>query len=648
MPVFRVDPVQFISYKHCAMVTLVPSATLYIAGAYLRHLFSRLPPTDLSDEWKSISRFRSTSTASAMAPGSWGVDLWDQCDAVFRHSSDQVTSTDMLLRLLSEVQKLQHDFGKKLRKTVTSYVPKKKAVPEETTYNTSLANIIQSFGNVGAMYEKGSKDLADHVIGGLKELYDNERKLFDTHRSAHSRLNSTLDQSRKQLDVAWQKYVFAYKEKQKAFDNSIRADNDMQLPRAEQLKARKAYTDKSRLFDQVQGQYAEELSKYNSNLRQHYNKGVVQLLEDIQLKAQDRTDRTKELLIKMCDIRDDLSKQLMETNRVAREAILVMDPLKDNELLIKRHKSGEIPPVDLPFLDLARCQPALFDGPIQSMGAYLLGIDPSQSCSQLSASGINSTGSTTGAGSGGMLGGLKLGKGAKEEYANLKTPFVCDISTRGVKESDLTVLQLTERLRDLADCVQKANAEIQGTQRLMDAYRNNPALGSSKAVEPKIDVLKQRIQSLQDLIKQLEDRYSKVGGDQALSEARTKQTMLQGGQVDTVPRTPAQVDNFDSDNSFDSDLDEAVPSKTPVSPNKVPAPPSLASVHEPGSAPYVGLATAKYEYAGSGSSYLATRPGERFHVVQLDTDNTGWTSVISEDGSRQGFVPTSFMDITTY
>ncbi|CAL8079464.1 unnamed protein product [Calicophoron daubneyi] len=593
-----------------------------------------------------------------MEEKSWGIELWDQGDNLLRHASEQIGSVETYLKLLSEVQRLQHDFGKRLRKLAASYLPKKKPGNDDLTFNTSFASVVQNLSSMGTIYESGAKEMNDQVIANFKTMHDDEKKEFENQRSNMMKLNSGLDQMRKQFDCCWQKYVTAYKDKQKAYGNWVRAESDMQLPRIEQQKMLDTYNRKVAAWDQAKGQYAEDLSKYNTAHRQHYNKGVTEFLEDMEITDLNRTERTKELLEKVNSINEHMFSDLIECNRLTKEAVATIDSTKDGMSVIKRYRSTETPPVDLPFLDLDRCPAKLYDGAAQPLGAFLLGLDGTQQCAQLA--GFSAPSTTTSLGGGSITGGMLVGrKRNKEELANLRTPFICDMSIRGVKEADLTVVQVADRLKDVRDQLKRTEGEIQGTQRLLEAYRNNPKLGSSSLVQPKEVVLRQRYNSLSDEIKRLEDRYNSLGGDRAFSEANSRLTKMQleSNEQTKNPSKPSgsqapgtrTSEEFDSDNSFDSEPDEAPPSYQTVNRPSVALPGLDHSLPPPPPQnQYVGRAVVKYEYEGSGATYLAAKPGDVFYVVQLDTDNSGWTSVVSEDGSRKGFVPTGFIDITSY
>ncbi|CAH8669837.1 unnamed protein product [Dicrocoelium dendriticum] len=198
----------------------------------------------------------------------------------------------------------------------------------------------------------------------------------------------------------------------------------------------------------------------------------------------------------------------------------------------------------------------------------------------------------------------------------------------GAALCDFTAVQLRERLKDLQDYVKRTEQEAQGAHRLIDAYRNNPSLGEAKTVEPKEELCKRRLQSLTALLEQLKDQFTKLGGEQSLSRPQFVPDSTRGNNLHSGP-------SFNS--SLDSDLDED---------------PSQSAYGHPGQPPPqsrgVGRATVLYDYDGNGPDYPAAKAGEIFFVLQLDEDNSGWTMVVSEDGSREGFLPTGFIEVSKY
>lgn len=51
---------------------------------------------------------------------------------------------------------------------------------------------------------------------------------------------------------------------------------------------------------------------------------------------------------------------------------------------------------------------------------------------------------------------------------------------------------------------------------------------------------------------------------------------------------------------------------------------------------------------GNDQGCISGKAGEDFYVLEVDNDGSGWTAVVSSDGSRQGFLPTTHLSITLY
>ncbi|VDP67825.1 unnamed protein product, partial [Schistosoma curassoni] len=149
-------------------------------------------------------------------------------------------------------------------------------------------------------------------------------------------------------------------------------------------------------------------------------------------------------------------------------------------------------------------------------------------------------------------------------------------------------------------------------------------------------------------------KFNNLGGDLAYTKAESIAEKLSSRavinnntntskvrSVNTKSLDDDEDDDDESDHSFDSDADVATNnSKDDSTVN------SSSDLHA--GTRYVGYASALYEYEGDGSTYLATKPGELYYVLKVDSTNSGWTAVVSEDGTRQGFVPTGYINLTLY
>ncbi|CAH8476407.1 unnamed protein product [Schistosoma rodhaini] len=577
---------------------------------------------------------------------SWGVELWDQVENLFKHEIDQVGVTESYFKLFSDVQKLQHEFGKKLRKTVSVYLPRKKPDVDELSSVLTYSSIVPQILEIGVTHEASSKKLNESVVNPLKTQVENEKRSLEKQRSHWSKLNATIEQSRKQLELSWQKYVTNFKEKQKAYEVSERAQNDIQLARVDQQKFEALYQSKVQSFDQASRNYVDELAKYNIASRRHYSTDIVTFVDDMESSSRMRNNRTRELLLMVTRINEETISKLASCNKLISEAVSALDSSYDSAKVIKRLHTDEQPPADLPFLDLDKCPPGILDGSVSELGALILGVESAECTNQLNNSGSAISGS-------GMMSGLirSTHKNSKDEYLSLRSPFICGISIKSIKITDLTIRQVADRIKVLRELVMKTDNELRSTDRMIESCRTNPKFGDMECLVRAGATYSRRLNSLKQHIKELEVKFNNLGGDLAYTKAESIAERLSSravinnntntSKIRSVNTKSLEDDDDESDNSFDSDPDDATNNSKDNSTVN-----SSSDLHA--GTRYVGYASALYEYEGDGTTYLATKPGELYYVLKVDSTNSGWTAVVSEDGTRQGFVPTGYINLTLY
>ncbi|VDM36182.1 unnamed protein product [Hydatigera taeniaeformis] len=162
-------------------------------------------------------------------------------DFLLQFENDQLALHDHHFRLLCEIQKLVADFGKKYRKTVSSFVPKKKvnsSMESELTYNTVLTDTLAPFLEMGMAFENYGAELQKSVILPLKAEYDRERKVADKVTTDYTKYNTQREREKRRLEDTWRAHVNALKEKQKAETMNTQAQGDPNITPEEREKVR--------------------------------------------------------------------------------------------------------------------------------------------------------------------------------------------------------------------------------------------------------------------------------------------------------------------------------------------------------------------------------------------------------------------------
>ncbi|VDO05549.1 unnamed protein product [Rodentolepis nana] len=469
-----------------------------------------------------------------MSTRSWGVELWDQVDNLLQFENDQLAVHDHHYRLLVEIQKLISEFGKKYRKTVSSFVPKKRlntTMEHKLTYNNVLIDSLASFIEMGMAFEGYGNELQHSVITPLKAEYDREKKIAEKVTIDYGKYNSTREREKRKLEDTWRAHVNALKEKQKAEAQNTLAQNDPNISAEERQKAQAFLSAKQQAFVETQQSYASEMSSFNENQRFHFTHNVNVLIADLEMIDRQRARITQNLLTKCSDLGDVLAKKLSDSAIALRKTVSRIDPEEDCKTVLEARKTEYLFPVDLPFLNLAQCTQATLEN--QSALVKLM----------LGSSNGYSVKSTEKA-SKGLHNLFGKSKSQTSDGNVLQTPFIAGIGYKPVKESDMTVIQLNDRIIALKKNLDKVQKTLSATQ------------------------------------------------------------------------------------DSDSDVDDPV-----------------APTHK---GDYVGEATLKYDCEGNDDGCISGKAGEVFYVLEEDNDGSGWTAVVSADGLRQGFLPTSHMDITLY
>lgn len=131
------------------------------------------------------------------------------------------------------------DFGKKYRKTVAGFVPKKKnpvSVDSALSYNAVLTDSLAPILEMGQALEHYGAEMQTSVINPLKSEYEKGRKTADKAALDYAKHANMREREKKRLEETWRSHVMALKEKQKAETVNTAAQSDPNISKEEQQK----------------------------------------------------------------------------------------------------------------------------------------------------------------------------------------------------------------------------------------------------------------------------------------------------------------------------------------------------------------------------------------------------------------------------
>jgi len=210
--------------------------------------------------------------------------------------------------------------------------------------------------------------------------------------------------------------------------------------------------------------------------------------------------------------------------------------------------------------------------------------------------------------------------------------------------------KLQEAIADLQKRIKIKTGEREGAIRMRNVYSSNSALGNPKTIQSQIDMLTDEINKME-------------------SDLNNYQASLQANQTNgrmSIPTfSPPSENNNKSNFLFTtlrkSSMGTPEPSKSPKSKptfspfkkqnitktytvNPSPSPDDSFDLEfdsEP--TKILGSCKAIYDFTGSNEDTVSMKAGEQFFVLEHDSGD-GWTKVRSKTDSKEGFVPTTYLN----
>ncbi|KAI7684784.1 Formin-binding protein 1 -like protein, partial [Sarcoptes scabiei] len=432
---------------------------------------------------------------------SWGEDLWDQFDNIASHTSKSIEILDKYGQFSRDLAAIEIDYASKLRRLAKNYQIKKKDEEDNLTtvvksFNKSLKEITDIAGQHEIIAEELSLNIVKEVATVLKELKEERKR----HLQEGNKLQNNLQQTISLLDKSKKNYDKAFKESEKAHENYLKADADLNLSRAEVEKVRLIALAKSSMCDDAKSDYANHLQRTNELQRQHFTELMPRVFHQLQDMDERRSQCIRDYISQGAQIRLKVMPIIDKCIEGMIEASKMIDPKEDSQMVIDKYKSGVDPPGDFPFKDLSssRClEDSMSNGDVSDVASihssngshnqknsgsttlqYSKSVCSDTFRSTLSASKFRKRGGIFG-----IFSSNKNGHDeSKEDY------------------SDLPPNQRRKRIQSKIDLIQSSIHQENGVReallKMRQVYQDNPKLGDPQLVGTQLTECIQKLEKL--------------------------------------------------------------------------------------------------------------------------------------------------------
>jgi hypothetical protein len=597
----------------------------------------------------------------------------DQYETIALHTQKGVDFLEKYGDFISERCAIEMEYAAKLRRLVKHYQPRKKDEDYQYSPCRAFKHAMTEINVLAGQHEVIAENLQLTVIRELSLLIKDFKEEREKHLEEGAHMISNINTQIVFQNRARKSYEKAFKEAEKALDKFQRANADLNLSRAEVEKQRMNMSIKSQYYEETKNEYANQLEKTNDLQYQHYHTMMPDVFHQLQELYEKRIKDVKNFMIQSVEIERNVLPIISKCLDGVVSAAEQINEKEDSQMVIEIYKSGFQPPEDIPFEDLGAMESG--EAPAQDNTVTTASVRPES----MTVKGTMSTSK------------IKKRAGLFGIFSSNKKHFSsCEENKEDSSDPSPNQKKKTPQLGDIATEIQQENAARDGFMKMKSVCEQNPALGDPMSIEG------QRTESghkLNKLRQELQKHFGKV------MHGVTNKSGQQSGvlSVSSSPSSPnkgvapehqlngehfnphyrncdcsgEEEDSFSlsaSDSSFSTPVVNrkrsapGTPHPSHGSSNRLECGLETSHISFPVSdpehgqqctdccnevLPALGVCKALYPFEATCEGSIPMHEGEELQLVELD-HSSGWTRVRRKIDSKEGFVPTSYIECTLF
>uniref|UniRef100_A0A6Q2ZG83 Uncharacterized protein n=1 Tax=Esox lucius TaxID=8010 RepID=A0A6Q2ZG83_ESOLU len=535
--------------------------------------------------------------------GDWGYLQNDQFENLDKHTQWGIDFLERYAKFVKERVEIEQTYAKQLRNLVKKYCPKR-SKDDEPRFTSCLSfySILNELNDYAGQREVVAEEMGHKVYGELMRYSQDLKSERKHHLQEGRKAQQYLDQCWKQMDNSKKKFERECKEAEKSQISYDRLDNDINATKSEVEKAKSQLYLRTHSADESKNEYAAQLQNFNGEQWKHFNVAIPQIFKNLQDMDERRTVKLGETYRSFAEVERrvlPIISKCLEGMVTAAKAVDERKVGGENGarymLMSITHffllpQSPPSSPPSKPHLPDHAQTPKFSSDPIAFCLSEMRTAKPRMASFR----------------------GLKRGAPSLEDFSHLPP--------------EQRRKRLQARIDELSKELQKEVDQRDALNKMKDVYEKNPQMGDPQSLQPKISETMCNMEKLRSEIHKNEvslpsrEPRSPSGGrkgrrgdeDSHYTDAPSQEHRSPPHQPD--PRQVHQPDEFDDE--FDDD--------DPL--------------------PVIGHCKALYSFDGQNEGTLLMKEDEVLYVIEEDKGD-GWTRA-RKQGGEEGYVPTSYLDIT--
>ncbi|KAM9770479.1 thyroid hormone receptor interactor 10b isoform 1-T1 [Menidia menidia] len=441
----------------------------------------------------------------------WGTDLWDQCDAIDKHTQSGLDLVERYIKFVKERTDIEQNYAKQLRSLTKKYTKRGNKDEQDCKYSNyaSFQEILNELNDYAGQRELIAENMMTGISVELTKYLQDLKQERKTHLSDAKKAQQNLDSSFKQLESTKKRFAKEWAEADKATQQAEKIEHELNATKLDVEKAKQHAHGRTHTAEECRSEYAAQLQRYNKEQSSFYYSEIPQLFNKLQDMDERRIRRLAEGYRQFSDIEKNVLPIISKCLEGITAAGSKIDEKQDSMIFIEQYKSGFERPGDVEFED------------------YSQGIKPANSDSSLHPPKVRAK--------------LWPFKKHKILHAEKHMPPAAEDFSHLPPEQRKKRLQ--GKIDDISKELQKEQDQSEALEKMKGVYEQNPQMGDPSSLEPQISETTQNIGRLRGELAKYETWLSEAVGGEDSSNSINNNFQYSGSTADQDPNVYVEFDD---------------------------------------------------------------------------------------------------------
>jgi len=310
-------------------------------------------------------------------------------------------------------------------------------------------------------YQAGQYEMLAHLftVDIPAEISETAREIIKStkkHQKLAKKYANEVEDSYKELEKAKIKYQRSFVDWEDAKDDLMKVEKEGLVSRKDIVKLKGICDSRNLQFEDYRGLYASQLMKTNKSQTHYYHENLPSVINSLESDEKNRIKYLKDMFGRCLAAEVDAAHIMDKCRETIKAAVDNIHANEDCKIVIESLKTGNMPPPDLPFEDIA-CRNDVKVGTLRKSKSL-----------------------------------VKLKDCSDEERLFQKKQH------------------LEEEFKEMEAKIMKGTKEIESLQMMVDTYSNNPSFGTTENIQKELDLATQNVQQLKPKLLVIDSQLTEV------------------------------------------------------------------------------------------------------------------------------------------